>query len=130
MFVCLNSVLCIIMLVIGSWYENQFVLKTKYIYNVYFQYPFTLIGIIHVIKWFAVQIMGPTCSLTWRAYNVSVLKYYNCRHHLYIHCIYDIYYMIIRDYYMTVSILALVSARDSHIKLESEPVGLDMRVSG
>jgi hypothetical protein len=56
------------MLVIVYWYENQLVLKTKYIYNVYFQYHFTLIGIIHVIKRFAVQIMGPTCSLTCRAY--------------------------------------------------------------
>ena len=130
MFVCLNSVFYIIILVIVYWYDNQLVLKTKYIYNVYFQYPFTLIGIIHVIKWFAVQIMGPTCSLTCRAYNDLVLKYYNCHHQLYIHCIYDIYYMIIRDYYMTVSILALVSARDSHINPDSEPVGLDMRVSG
>jgi len=78
------------MFVIVFSYENQLVLKKKYLYNVYFQYPFTLIGIIHVIKWLAVQIMGPTCSRTWWAYNDLVFKYYNCHHQLYIHCIYDI----------------------------------------
>ena len=73
-----NSILYFIMLVIVYWYENQLVLKkNNYLYNIYFQYPFTLIGIIHLIKWFAVQIMGPTCSLTWRVYNdfdVQVLQ--------------------------------------------------------
>jgi hypothetical protein len=33
-------------------------------------------------------------------------------------------YVIIRDYYMTFSILALVLARDSHIKPDSEAEGL------
>jgi hypothetical protein len=37
-------------------------------------------------------------------------------------------YVIIRDYYMTFSILALVSARDSHIKPDSEAGGLHFNI--
>ena len=39
-------------------------------------------------------------------------------------------YFIIRDYYMTFSILALVLARDSHIKPDSEVGGLMVWVEG
>ena len=42
---------------------NSFWKKSTYIMYI-FQYPFSLIRFIHVIKWFAVQIMGLTKSWT------------------------------------------------------------------